>query len=264
MKKILQKPIILVIFIIIGLILFNAQGYLEPVKDIFFQITSPFQKITYQISLKISNFISLLERIKELDEENIRCREENQRLKGAAVELKEIVQENEFLRQQLNLNIPEKRNLVLANVIGQDPTNLGKFLLIDKGQRDGVKQGAVVIIAGNLLVGRITQASTSSAKVLLITHASGLVNALIQESRVRGIIRGGPGLSLTMDWIPQQEKIEPGQTVVTSGLAGLFPKGLLIGQIEKVISNETQVFQKATVKPVVDFQRLERVFVIIQ
>lgn len=262
MKKIIRQPIILAILIILGLIFLNAQGYLEKPKDVFFHLTSPGQKFIYQITLKINNFINFLKWIKELNQENIRCQEENQQLSGQIVELKEIAQENEFLRQQLNLSESEERQLILANVIGAGPTNFGEYLLIDKGQEDGVREKAVVITAGNLLVGRITQVSTSLAKVLLITHPSSRINALIQESGAQGIIRGGVNLSLTMDWISQQEKIEPGQTVITSGLAGLFLRGLLIGQVERVVSSDPQVFQQAKIKPAMDLGRLERVFII--
>lgn len=262
MKKLIKKPIILAFLIIIGLIFLNSQGLLEKPKGIFFKVTAPFQKLTYQIGLKFSNSIDLLKKIKQLNQENIRYRDENQKLKGALIELKEAAQENEFLRQQLNLEESKEIQLILANVIGQDPVNSGEYLLLDKGKKDGLEEGAAVIMAGNLLVGRISEVSVSLAKVLLITHPNSRINALIQESRVKGIVRGESGLNLTMDWIASKEKIEPEQVIITSGLANLFPEGLLIGQIREVIPSQPQVFQRAVVKPAVDFEKLEKVFVI--
>jgi rod shape-determining protein MreC len=262
MKKILKKPIILPFLIIIALIALNSLGILKKPKDIFLEITSPVQRFTYQTSLKFKNIIDLLKNIRRLNLENVEYREENQRLKGELVELKEVARENEFLRQQLSLSDLIKGQLILANIIGRSPANLGEYILIDKGERDNLKKGEAVITAGNLLVGKISQVSNSTAEVMLIINPGSRVNALIQESRVNGIIRGESYNSLIMDWIVQNEKIEQNQTVITSGLANLFPPGLLIGQIEKVISSQPQIFKEAIIRPAVDFEKLDRVFVI--
>ena len=77
-----------------------------------------------------------------------------------------------------------------------------------------------------------------------------------------GLVRGDDGLNLTIDLLPQGKTIEQGETIITSGLAGFFPPGLLIGQIEKIISSEVQTSQTAKIKPAVDFTSLEQVFVI--
>ncbi len=77
-----------------------------------------------------------------------------------------------------------------------------------------------------------------------------------------GLVKSNQGLNLTVDLIPQGETIREDQTVVTSGLAGIFPSGLLIGQISQVVAIDVQVFQEAEIKPAVDFKRLDKVFVI--
>src|SRR3989344_1932334 len=232
MKKIFKKPVILALLTIIGLIFINGQGLLKQPKDIFFRITAPLQKSTYQISLKFKDIIDLLKNIKRLNSQNIEYQEENRKLKGELAGLKETARENKFLRQQIDLPEQIKGQLILADVIGQSPANLGEYILIDKGEKDGLKAGETVIAAGNLLVGRISQVSNSTAKVLLITYPGSRVNALIQES------------------------------VITSGLANLFPKGIFIGQIEKVISSQPQVFKEAIIRPAADFGKIDRVFVI--
>jgi len=95
----------------------------------------------------------------------------------------------------------------------------------------------------------------------LIIDPNSLVNARIQDSKIMGLIKGGQELDLVFDLLPQGKNIEVDSAVVTSGLSGLFPAGLLIGQIEKVISSEAQISQIAKVKPVVDFYKLDKVFV---
>ena len=88
------------------------------------------------------------------------------------------------------------------------------------------------------------------------------VDALIQETRIRGIIKGKANYGLLMDWLALNEEIKPDQAIITSGLSDLFPAGLLIGRIEQVIFNESDVFKKAEIEPAVDFEKLEKVFII--
>src|SRR3989344_1947235 len=227
MKKLIRKPAVLTLFIIIGLIFLNNYGLLEKPKEIFFRLASSFQKTAYRSGLWLNDFIGLLKHQERLNEENIYFLEENQKLEGIIVELKEAERENKFLRQQLSL-----------------------------------EEGMAVIAVGNRLVGRITRVFDSSAQVFLITHPNSRINILIQETEVKGIVKGESDSGLIIDWLDQKEEIKTGQTVVTSGLDGFFQKGLLIGWVEEVIVNQSQVFKKAKVKSAADFKRIERVFVI--
>jgi len=262
MKKIFSHPFILSLLIIVGLIFFNSQGWLKIPQDIFFRLTGSGQKIGYQLSLKTNNLIDFLASINNFNQDNIQLTKENEELLSQLVQLKEMARENEFLRQQIGLVSGESPQLILANVIGQNLSDFEKCLLINQGAKDGVKEKAVVILAGNFLIGQIIEVGNSFAKVQLITDPDSRVNALIQESGVAGLVKSNQGLNLTVDLIPQEETIKEGQTVVTSGLAGIFPSGLLIGQISQVISIDVQVFQEAEIKPAVDFKRLDKVFVI--
>ena len=262
MKKIFSHPFILSLLIIGGLIFFNSQGWLKVPQDIFFKLTGSGQKIVYQFSLKVNNLVDFLVSIDELNQENIKLKEKNTELLSQLTQLNEIAQENEFLRQQMGLSVPETKELILANVIGQDPTSFGKYFLINKGKRDGVKEKAVVITAGNLLIGQVIEVTDAFSKVQLIIDSNSRVNARLQESAVTGLVKGGQGLSLLLDLLPQGKIIKEGDIVVTSGLAGMFPSGLLIGQIKRVISSDVQISQMAEIEPAVDFQTLEKVFVI--
>lgn len=256
----LFKPL-LFIAVILGLIFFNWLGWLERPKNIFYQLSTPIQRFTYSISCQVNNFFDFALSLKELDQENIKLKEENQRLQSEVVQLREVAQENQFLRQQLDLAEPIKQSMVLANVIGQDSQNLSQYIFIDKGQKDGIKKQAAVITAGNILIGQVLESFDQTAKVLLVIDQNSKVNALIQKSRISGLVKGEKG-GLMLDLVPQEKEVLVGQTVVTSGLAGVFPKGLLIGQIKEVIISDPEVFQKIIIQPAADFERLEKVFVI--
>jgi rod shape-determining protein MreC len=262
MKKFFHHPFILSLIIIIGLIFLNSQGWLKVPQDIFFRLVAAGQGITYQFSLKTNSLISFFASINKLDQENIELKKENEELLSQLVQLKEAARENEFLRQQIGLSSPEPEQLILANIISQSSSNFEKCFLINRGKKDGIKEKATVITAGNFLVGRVIEVFNSFSKVRLIIDPNSRVNVLIQESGVTGLVKSSQGLNLIVDLVPQEESIKEGQTIITSGLAGIFPPGLLIGQISQVVSIDVQVFQEAKVKPAVDFKKLEKVFVI--
>ncbi len=112
------------------------------------------------------------------------------------------------------------------------------------------------------LVGRIDEVTDSWSKVLLITDASSAVNAILQSSRLNGVVRGAPSGDLVMDYIPQGQVFSIGEVVLTSGLGGRVPKGIPIGQVTEIRQRDIDVFQQAVVQPTVDFQRLELVMIV--
>ncbi len=264
MKKILTHPFILSLLIVFGLIFLNSQGWLRFPRDVFSGLTDSVQKISYQLSSKVNQLASSLASLSRLNQEKTGLEEENRNLLSQLVQLKEVVRENEFLRQQLNVVSPEPMELILADVIGRNVSPFEETILINRGRRDGVEEKAAVITAGNFLVGRVIELTDCSAKVQLILDPNSRINALIQESGVTGLVKSSQGLNLTIDFVPQEENIRKGQTIVTSGGAGLFPVGLLVGRISQIISIDVEVFQEAKIEPAADFVNLDKVFVIRQ
>ncbi|RLC93664.1 MAG: rod shape-determining protein MreC, partial [Chloroflexi bacterium] len=133
---------------------------------------------------------------------------------------------------------------------------------INVGARQGVKVGMPVVSSGAGLVGRIAQVNPRTAKVKLLTDADSQVAALLQTSRVSGLVVGQPDGTLLMQYIPQEDSIGDDEIVLTSGLGGTLPKGLVIGQVTKVLQEDYELFQAAIVRPAVDLSRLELVLVI--
>ena len=262
MRKILIHPFVLSLLIISGLVFLNFQGWLKTPQNIFFQITAPGKEAVYGFSLKINDFVSFVFSVNQLNQENDQLEQEKEELLAEVAHLKEVEAENEFIRSQMGLPLPDQKELVLANIIGQDPSGLSRSFLINKGERSGINQKAVVITAGNILVGQVIEVFDSSSRIRIITDPASRVNAKIQQSGLTGLIKGDSGSNLILDLLPQGELIQEEEMIVSSGLAGLFPPGLLIGQIQRVISSDVGISQMAKVKPAVDFNSLTRVFVI--
>lgn len=176
--------------------------------------------------------------------------------------LREKEKENETLRELLSFKQANPTyQFLAAEVVGRDPNPLLRFILIDRGSSDGLKAGMPVVTARGL-VGQISEVYLRSAKVMLITDLASAVNALAQETRAAGVVQGDLSGGLLMRFIPQGEKIEKGNIILTSGLGGRFPKRLVIGQVQDVHTRDVELFQVAEIRPSVDFQTLESVLVI--
>ncbi|MFN3983388.1 MAG: rod shape-determining protein MreC, partial [Caldilinea sp.] len=150
---------------------------------------------------------------------------------------------------------------IVARVIGEESTNFIDTILIDLGAVHGIRTG-MPVVTDQGLVGRISDVTENNAKVLLLTDPSSSASALMADSRLNGIVRGGAHGRLIMDFIPQGPTFEVGEAVLSSGLGGKFPKGLAIGTIESIESQPNAVFQTANIRPAVDFGSLELVMVI--
>ena len=146
-------------------------------------------------------------------------------------------------------------------MISPGSSNYLNTIRIDLGTEHGIESGMPVVTERGL-VGRIHRAGPASSTVLLITDPSSGVQAFTQRDHVAGVVVGQAGDIPLMDYIPQGEDISVGDTVITSGLGGNFPKNLVIGQVIEVHQRDYEMFQQAILRPTVNFNRLEFVLVI--
>ncbi len=223
----------------------------------------PMQKAASRMASPLGRFVGTLSRLGgDLEAENERQRQDIARLTEEIARLRELEHENQMLRLLLRC---EEENpgyeLLSAAVIGRDHSNLMQRIAIDKGTEDGVVEGMVVLADGGL-AGKVVKAYPTAARVLLITDPSSAVNAIIQDSRASGVVRGRPGNSLTMEFVSPSEDVTEGGLVVTSGLGGGFPKGLVIGRVAEIEGDDLDVFRELRLEPAVQFQRLEDIIII--
>ena len=151
----------------------------------------------------------------------------------------------------------------MADVIGGDSSGIGKYILINKGEKDGIDLKSAVILSDNFLIGQVIETGDSFSKVRLITDNNSRINVVLRDLKAQGILEMENG-NLVVKFIPQGENIEKGQMVFTSGLAEVFPSGILIGRISGVISSDASISQKAEIELAADFKYLNRVFVILK
>ncbi|MCK4390560.1 MAG: rod shape-determining protein MreC [Desulfobacterales bacterium] len=167
------------------------------------------------------------------------------------------------LRKLLAMKSEVPRRMLPAQVVGLDPSVWFRTIIINRGTHDGVSKG-MPVIAPEGIVGQVMAASYCHSKVLLMTDRSSAIDALVQRTRTRGIVAGKAEDSCRLKYVVRKGEISVGDTVVSSGLDGLFPKGLRIGSVKKISRSQSGIFQDVTVRPFVDFGRLEEALVILE
>lgn len=229
------------------------------------EVLAPVQKVILTGAQRIEAAVRFVGEIRSLRRENARLKQELAELRARDNVTREIWQENVRLRKLLELpaTMPELETIG-ARVVARDPGNWYKTLVIDRGTRAGIKVDTVVLAAGGV-VGRVVQVTANTAEVLLISDQRSAVGAMGQFSRDVGVLKGGDGTSgdCRLVYLPRNATIRPGEIVVTSGLGGLFPKGLILGTVTEVTAEEYGLGKYARVKPAVDLDHLEEVRVVV-
>jgi len=197
-----------------------------------------------------------------LEDENGRLKRDNALLKEEINRYREGYLEGIRLQKLLALKERSNHHTIAAMVIGRDQTSIMKTILINKGSSHGLRLD-LPVIADQGVVGRIVETSAHVSRVLLLIDENSNTDALIQESRIQGILQGAASFGCSLKYVPKTETVGVGNTVVTSGLSGLFPKGLLLGIVKNVEKTNSGLFQKIDIAPFVDFSKIEEVIVIV-
>jgi rod shape-determining protein MreC len=208
--------------------------------------------------------VATIQQARALREQNVAYREEIDRLQAEMVGLRELELENQDLRNLLGLRQQAPPGEMIAvRVVARDPLPFAQVLVIDGGTEQGLRED-LPVLTWRGLVGRVIEVQPTSARVLLVTDANSSISGRIQnpDSRATGVIRGRNDQWLLMQYLPQQEQVETGDLVITSGLGGVFPAGLPIGKIAQVRRRDQDLFQEALVEPVARLAHLERLYVL--
>ena len=155
-----------------------------------------------------------------------------------------------------------KKDSLVASVIGRDATQWSKVVFINKGTRDGIKNH-LAVVTNMGVIGQIIHSGFTTSKVLLTIDSRSAVDAVFQQSRVSGVVVGTGQKQCQVKFVPNTAKVQVGDRVLSSGLGGVFPKGLVIGTVSEVVKNKQGLFQKIMLTPNSDFSNLEEVLVFL-
>lgn len=261
--------LVILVLIILGFLINitneNVQ-ILNKVQRPLMSVLGPVNKVLAKMSFFVRDRIAGIPELFALKEENTNLRKQVADLKHYKRTFEEYRQENKTLRDMLNLKQKDlDYDLEAAEVVGREPGNWFNVILIDKGLEDGIEEN-MAVIADKSLVGYVINSDKNFSKVLLITDDRSSISAMIQRTRDNGILKGtidpAPTGYVKMVFLPQDANIVKKDTVISSGLGGIIPKGIVIGEVVEVKKESYELMQYAIVKPAVDFQKLEHVFVI--
>lgn len=240
----------------------RQQDETNVLEGLVLRVTGPVQASLDRVIYGVADVLERYFYLVKAAEDNRRLTEENRNLRALLTQSDEVRLENARLRLLLDFKEAQEIDTLSARVIAEDASSWFRTVMIDKGSEHGVTEGLPVVVAEGV-VGRVVRSSPRFARVLLITDASSAVASLLQDNRARGICRGH-GEQLIFDFVLRQEEVAVGDRVVTSGMGGIFPKGLVIGTVKSVDLQEFGLFQAIEVTPAVDFSHLEEVLVLLR
>ncbi len=227
----------------------------------------PFQKAYYSVQQGVHMLWAGFTELGDVRDELVRTREKLQHYEAVAEELGEIKKENERLRQLLDMQQRVEYTSVSATIISKDPDNWFRTIVINRGEADGVRVNMPVIAfrgEEKAVVGKVIEVRGRISRVLPIISTDMRLGVMFQENRFPGLSSGyAPNSTLVlMDYISKSATIKFGDVVITSGQGGVFPQGLLVGKVIKTLVTDTSAYQKALVRPIIDFNQVENVYVI--
>lgn len=197
----------------------------------------------------------------EIRAENKILKENTANLEMELLNLREAALENERLKKFLDFKESDRRKFVPALVIARDPSGLNDTVVIDRGRKDKIEKGMVVISGGGL-AGRVIETGWRISRVLLITDYDSTFSGVIETTRDEGAVSGSMRAGLVMKYLDIGCSAKKGDKVITSGLYGVFEKGLLIGEVVFLEQDSSGLYMNAIVKPEVDIRKLEEVLVV--
>jgi rod shape-determining protein MreC len=225
-------------------------------------VVTPFQKAASACIFFLTDKWHQYFLLVSVSRENKNLRNQLDILKAENERLAETALANTRLRDLLGFKHTLVSPVVAAEVIGKDPSAWFRTVTIDKGLRDGVRQGLPVLAAAGV-IGQVVEASDYFAKVILIIDVNSAVDALVQRTRARGIIKGQLAGACRLDYVLNKHDVRVGDAIISSGLDGVYPKGQRIGFVASVVKREGSVFQDITITPYINFEKLEEVLVVL-
>lgn len=238
-----------------------SPGLAEQLRTVVMVAADPLLETQARLARVAKSGLLFLIELPSFQKKSERLERELQVLKGELISLSELKQENERLTGLLQLKGKSSFSSIAARLIGRDPSHWSQFVVINKGVKDGVRTDTVLIHPQGL-VGKIVAAGPHVARGILLTDRQSRVSALNERTRDIGMIEGTGGATLKMTYLDYHSKIQVGDVIVSSGIGGIYPKGIPIGRIQLVGEEKNQLALYAVVEPFVSFSKLEEILCI--
>jgi len=227
------------------------------------EVIGPFQTAISKVSNYVGGFWGKYNGLLDVREENEQLRQELLQYKTANIEYREAVATNVRLQKLLELKESLPPPTLTAEIVGKDPSLWFRTFTINRGSSDGVQKGMPVVTVEGV-VGQVLTSSPNYSKVLLATDPNSAIEVITQKTRVQGIVKGLGRDAFGLHYVLKSGEVVKGDYVLTSGLGGVFPKGLMVGTVSEVMKSRRGMFQTIEIEPAVDFSQLEYLIIIMK
>lgn len=267
-EKSSARPGLLAALIVVSLVLTTvwyregASGPLHRVRLGVHAAVVPFETAGEFVTRPLRDFVSWASDLGVSRSQLEQLRAQNTELRTRVADLEEARLENERLKALVNFVAANKLQSLGARVIGRPTNSWEGVITIDRGSSDGVKAGMPVVGPRGLL-GQTVDVTAHSAKVQLITDQRSGVAAMIQSSRAEGIVRGSIEGRLSLEFVSRDTTVTVGDVVLTSGMGGVYPKGIIVGEVTSVSSQPSDLYQHIGVEPAGSLSGIEEVVVLV-
>ena len=254
-----------VVLIVVNIIALSISSHRQPLQGpgrIAIYLVAPFQKAVTSSILFIKGLWKHYFFLVTTAEENDKYRKALRKSQENANLCSELKLANDRLRDLLHFKKRISNRVIAAEIVARDPSPWFKSVIIDKGEKDGIKKGMAVVVSEGI-VGQVVDISAGYSKVLLIIDHNSSIDAVVRRTRARGVVIGESARRCQFNYVLRKNDVEVGDTVISSGLDGVYPKGLMVGSVVSVVKRSYGIFQEVTIMPGVDFEKLEEVLVVL-
>jgi len=267
----MKKITLLIVAMFILLLLQNIFGILNPPNNFIIKKTGFINSFFYNkaVNLKTSTFN--FKNLNQLAQENQELKNKNNELSSQLAKLKFLEEENQILQRTTNFLKEKKFNYISGKIYNQNTDNANRVLITNTNASNGVKKDMAVINSEGILIGIITETNDSLSVIKLLSDSASQVSVVITGStidkdrlRSAGLLKGGFDLGMRVELVPQDDIIETGDFIISSGLDKNIPSGLLIGYVESVKKNTHEPFQTIFIKSAVDYSKITSATILLR
>lgn len=251
-------PLFLIIIVLPLIIIFNSKPFYSKIRNKTVSIVTPVFKGAHFIFYNFSEGLVKIRGMSNLYKSYEALKDEVDVYREKLIELEELRLENARLTELLNFKKDVTGSVASLQVIGRDVSPFSHWIVVNAGEKKIIEKNMPIVAPGGL-VGKVFSVNHSTARCILIIDPQSNVSALVQSTRDTGVLLGMANEDLKLQYLPLDSEVKVGDTVVTSGLGGVYPKGLAIGHISAIGSDRNGLHLYARVTPFVDFIRLEEV-----
>ncbi|MCL2066086.1 MAG: rod shape-determining protein MreC [Treponema sp.] len=253
----------------LSLLLISTRSFASDVKDMGLSVFLGVRGGINELTSTVYKTVLSVKELADLRKEHVELLQQITRYEELERSNAEIIQENARLREQLGFARTIQFNYIPAQISGRDPSNLFSALVINKGTYSGVTKDMAVVAFQNgsqALVGKVIQSGIFESLIMPIYDTNSMISSRFSVSRYEGIVegQGNPDTTLLMRFIQKRARneISVGDLVVSSGMGGVYPNGINIGRVSNISFREYDITMEVELEPVIDFSRLEYIFLI--